>query len=257
MTMDVDTRPVGARRSAGAVYYRKPNGWISWGGYDDVIKEFMDRRWQVMLEYGRITALLRDSEGNEYDDPATVWGPILRHPKGPAEFPVSQIIELRWYKEADCPVPGTRFPQLRGVKVTEHACPQCTRAPFVSAVNENGEPVTDSDGVMGLSNHLTITHSWDRQSLTTYGERADIDFNSVGAGRSGTKELGFDEPEPATEPVQVAPDFEVEAGTTVEVTEAAIGLKCECGYEPREDSKNKQASMQTHKNLQCPLRADA
>ncbi|KKL64747.1 hypothetical protein LCGC14_2161910, partial [marine sediment metagenome] len=32
---------------------------------------------------------------------------------------------------------------------------------------------------------------------------------------------------------------------------------CECGWEPREDSKNKQASMQTHKNQHCPLREGA
>ncbi len=250
MTMQLDARPVGARRSNGAVYYRKPNGWIDWGGYDDAIKHFTDRGFQAMTKYGRISALLKDAEGKDYPDPASVWGPILRHPEGPAEFPIDQIITLRWYRDEDNPVPGTRFPQLRGVKVTEYPCPQCKRAPFISATDADGQSVIDADGVTGLGNHLHIVHGWDRLSLTSYGERSGIDFNSIGTATK-VRELGFDdEPEPPQQ--SVAPEFEVTTGT-----ETGVASACECGWEPREDSKNKQASMQTHKNQHCPLREGA
>ncbi len=248
----------GIRRSRGAVYYRKPDGWIDWGGYDDALQHFNERGFQALYpKYGRISALLKDEEGEDYPDPASVWGPILRHPDGPAEFPIEQIITLRWYQDADCPVPGTRFPQLRGVKVTEYLCPQCKRAPFISAVDEHGAAVISSDGVTGLANHLQIMHGWDRASLNSYGERTGIDFNRVGTAKS-VRELGFDDQPAGPEPESAAPEFEVETGTETKATEAVeMTAACECGWEPREDSKNKQASMQTHKNQHCPLREGA
>lgn len=218
------------------MYYRKPDGEITWGGYDDALKHFTERGFQVLLKYGRISALLKDSEGADYPDPAKVWGPILRHPEGPAEFSVSQIVELRWYKDEDCPVPGTRFPQLQGIKVKEHPCPQCNRAPFVSAEDEHGESVTSSDGVTGLGNHLQIMHSWDRTDLTSYGERADIDFNRVG-NATKVREFAFDEPE-------ATPEEEAQA----EVTTVTIAA-CECGWE---DETGKGMTM--HKSIHCPLK---
>jgi hypothetical protein len=240
MTTQYEYARPASRRSRGAVYYRMPSGEITWGGYDDALQHFTERGFQAMPKYGRISALLKDAEGKDYPDPAKVWGPILRHQDGPSEFTVSQIVTLRWYKDEDCPVPGTKFPQLRGIKVKEYPCPQCQRPPFISAEDEDGNAVIGSDGVTGLGNHLQIIHGWDRTDLTSYGERADIDFNRVGHATK-VKEFGFDEPVQAATP-------EVES-VQVEQVEAA----CKCGWKPKAEVKDKVASMRAHKNLQCPL----
>ena len=228
----MDTRP--PMRAKGAVYYRKPNGWITWGGYDDALKSFTDRGFQAMPQYGRVTAFF--DENRKEPDPAGVWGPIMRHPDGPAEFPVSQIVELRWYKE--CPVPGTTFPQLKGIKVKEYPCPQCRRAPFMSATDEDGNSVSESDGIVGLGTHLQVGHKWDITTLNAYGERANINFQDRVGHAASVKELTFDEP------VQVATPEVEEAQVEVETVTA----KCECGWE---DKSGK--GMPIHKRLHCPL----
>jgi len=241
MTNDFTTR-VGGDKWARSGYYRTPGGWVTVNEYaGEALMKFLNRGFQwIGGKYGDVTRYL-DVERRQ-PDPAGIWGPILRHPDGAAEFPTDQIITYRWYRQDVCPVP-VKWPQLRGVKILEYQCPQCSRAPFISALNQDGTSATRSDGIMGLGTHLQVIHSWDRLSLMSYGERVGIDFNAVGKAQT-VVEYDYEEPE-----VQEEPDFTVEPA--VKDPEWPV---CECGYIPRQDSKSPHASLATHQRMHCPLR---
>src|SRR3990167_7081170 len=119
-----------------------------------------------------------------------IWGAILRHPDGPAEFPLDQIMAFRWYEPAQCPLRGVNpvelFPQLRAHNVKIHRCPQCART--FAAVDGFGaaEP---------FANHLRIMHEYDMVNILNFGERIGIDFTGVEYGTEEAKELTFGEAE--------------------------------------------------------------
>ena len=170
------------RKDERVIYYRKPitgsdeDGWIVWGDSESGTK-LRDRAilgFTPLFKYGIITCYL-DSELKQ-PDPASVWGPILRHPDGPAEFPVSQIVTYRWH--TDPPIPGLRFSQLSGMQITQYQCPECSRAPFGEL--KRGDEVVLS-AIKGLGSHLTIMHKWDRLALLRWGDRVGIDFDSIDA----------------------------------------------------------------------------
>ena len=94
----------------------------------------------------------------------------MEHSDGPAEFPLEQIMALRWWRPQDVPLPGVRFPQLTGHKVKEIPCPDCKR-PFFAMDGEGG--------VAELARHLRIMHNWDTKQLDTYGERVGINFDAI------------------------------------------------------------------------------
>lgn len=196
------------------IYYRRPKtddrgqpaenaGWITIQGNNlDRMRDLMLRGFQPLSQYGTQEDWVRKQvqagrmAANEpLDSP---WRPILEHPDGPAEFPVEQILVSRWYKDVDCPVPGTKFPQLGGSKVVEIRCPECNRPPF--------QVIDGMGGVEPLARHLRLIHSWDRTSLTRYGERVNIDFDAIysnvkseyefgGAKKAERKSSGFDCPD--------------------------------------------------------------
>lgn len=168
------------RRDERVMYYRKSggleDGWIVWGDTESGTK-LRDRTilgFQLLHKYGVITGFL--DKAQEEPDPASVWGPILRHPDGPSEFPVDQIVAYRWH--TDPPVKGVRFPQLQGMKITQYQCPECSRAPFAEL--KRGDEVILS-AIQSLGNHLAIMHKWDRLALLRWGDRVGIDFDSVDA----------------------------------------------------------------------------
>ena len=170
------------RKDERVIYYRKPitggdeDGWIVWGDSESGTK-LRDRAilgFTPLFKYGIITCYL-DSELKQ-PDPASVWGPILRHPDGPAEFPVDQVVTYRWH--TDPPIPGLQFPQLSGMKITQYQCPECSRAPF-GELKRDGEVVLSA--IKGLGSHLTIMHKWDRLALLRWGDRVGIDFDSIDA----------------------------------------------------------------------------
>lgn len=189
------------KRDERVIYYRKPMtgsepGWIVWGDSESGTKfrDFAIRGFQALMKYGVITCFLDKAQDNP--DPASVWGPILRHPDGPAEFPIEQIVAYRWH--TDPPIPGVRFSQLQGMKITQYQCPECSRAPFAEL--KRGDEVVLS-AIGGLGRHLTIMHGWDRLALLRWGDRVGIDFDSVDARKVIPYE--YEEAEPETEDVVV------------------------------------------------------
>lgn len=169
------------RRDEKVIYYRRvkgggdQNGWISWGDSESGTK-LRDKTilgFQPLFDFGVITGFMDRKHAEP--DPGGVWGPILRHPDGPAQFPVDQIVALRWH--TDPPIP-TKFPQLRGMKITQYQCPQCSRPPF-GELRKGDEVVLSA--IKSLGNHLTIMHKWDRLALLRWGDRVGIDFDASDA----------------------------------------------------------------------------
>lgn len=177
------------------IYYRRPAkgnnaGWITWGDSlsGSKYRDYSKRGFQPLEQYGSINTVQRDLRAfgtkslpvapefsglePEAHRARYVWEQILTHPDGPAEFPIDQIVTYRWYRPENVPVPDVVFPQLKGLKIREYNCPErCGRSPFV-----------DIDGIGGtsaLSNHLRISHQWDRVNIMSYGERVGIDFNKL------------------------------------------------------------------------------
>ena len=180
--------PTSGRREK-EIYYRRPMrgqqaGWIIWGGSRSgtILQDFIRRGFQPLYDYGELR--------HDLDTP---WRQILEHPNGPAEFPVDQVITLRWY--TDPPIEGVKFPQLQGHKVKEYKCPECDRDSFIA--------VDGLGGIEHLARHLRLMHDWDRQSLTTYGKQVGIDFDAIYTSAEWSfdeVELGQDEIETVSEP---------------------------------------------------------
>jgi len=186
------------------MYYRlaprgRAAGWIVTGGTNPERQLLYFRKGMVPLDrYGFVNpqdVQVPDPE-SEQAEAYRVWSKILLSPGGPDEFPVSQIVEQRWYDPEICPVRGVRFPQLAGVHLQKFGCPECERVYFHKAVH--------------LARHLRASHEWDRSEIARYGEEAGISFLREGAGRGGVEEVVYvmpDEPEPEPEP---APLMEIE-----------------------------------------------
>lgn len=236
-------RSAGKGKADEVIYWRTPMsrqvhpGWITWN--DSVsgtkMRDFSIRGFEPLWKYGRINGKAWEREvdrrselGEEVSYAERIWGPILRHLDGPAEFPLEQIIGLRWYRPEDCPIPNVHFPQLDGQKVKEYRCPQCqNRPPFID-VNGVG-------GVTDLANHLQIMHEWKRESLMAYGDRVGIDFNKIDAVDQPIQEYVVGTPED-------------ESGNS------GAPSSCRCGWLVPPDSKNPQQSLIMHQNIHCKLR---
>lgn len=195
------------------MYYRRPkNGenpdWIVFAGTNlDRQNDMMRRGFQRMDKYGQ----MKDGETNP-------WRQILEHPDGPGEFPAAQIMELRWYKDDHCPVPGTRFPQLGGHSIREFQCPECSHLPF-SAIDGLG-------GIEPLGRHLRIAHSWDRASLVKYGDRVGIDFDAIYSAIKTDYEFG---------------------GAKAEAKKKSSGFDCsECSWTPKANAKKPALALSLH-----------
>ena len=204
--MTTDIQQWGARSGGGSggrhgeqvIYFRKPvgdvenSGWITWcdSMSGSKYRDYVRRGFMPLEKYGVINTSdwdARNAGSKEMpkgdpswpSDPQErrayyIWGPILMHPDGPAEFPVEQILSFRWYRKP--PIPDVYWPQLAGQKVREYKCPVpgCRRPAFVD-IDEIG-------GVSSLASHLTIMHEWDWQTIMAYGERQSIDFNKADVG---------------------------------------------------------------------------
>jgi hypothetical protein len=196
------------------IYYRRPfltrdgdaaenAGWITWADSlsGTKLRDYEYRGFTPLRKYGamnnedRLNVILargkREGWTKRQFDNEWLWGGILRHPDGPAEFPLDQIMAFRWYDPQHCPLrdvnPVELFPQLRGHKVKIHRCPQCPRT--FAAVDGYGaaEP---------FANHLRIMHEYDMVNILNFGQRIGIDFTGVHYGPTGeAKELTFGEAE--------------------------------------------------------------
>ena len=178
------------------IYYRSPefifNGepyeqanWICWGDSQNLkLADMVRRGFQPLEQFGKIASS---------EDP---WRAILSHPRGPALFPLDQILAYRWYRlEAlrhDWPsipagmTPGRLFPQLREAQVTEFGCPNCRNRVFL-------EP-------RGLFQHMHVHHNYKPEDIFAWGKQMGVDFSDKlkeRAVRTLTFEAG---PEPEVEP---------------------------------------------------------
>jgi hypothetical protein len=186
-----------------------------------------------------------------------LWGPILRHPDGPALFPVEQVLTYRWYRKDMLPdlrpivqqgrdlvrsgvQPRVAFPQLVGVKIVEFPCPEpCTRS-FHSPLH--------------LGGHLRVMHGYDRSEILKYGDAMGIDFSKVPGGKAIIEYDGAEAAEAAAEIVADAePEFEVVSAATpasadivAEFEEKPRLVACpDCGKEV------KPLGLDLHRNRWC------
>ena len=165
-------------------YYRKPTHYVNSKGQTRKYKyghwietadthalrwaEYVKRGWTPLPKYGHVT------------DSFDLWKPILAHPDGPAEFPLTQVLTFRWWKP-EC-LPGSLmgrtdiyFPQLaealaRGEKYELIPCPDC-----------------EDDNVAffephHLARHLVNRHGYDRAAIIALQDSMrkdgfDVDFN--------------------------------------------------------------------------------
>jgi hypothetical protein len=183
-------RQVSRRRDEVVIYYRRPAtgampGWIIWGDSQDGKRsDYVYRGFTPLPQFGRL----------DFSDPAYakygVWGPILTHPDGPAQFPAQQVMTFRWYSEeglrASCDgrdPPRVKFPQLKGQVITEFACPECSSTSFLRPV--------------GLARHLRNHHEYDRAEVIALGRELGVDFTHEVMGK-GRQEFvyGYEEAEP-------------------------------------------------------------
>ncbi len=193
-----------------AIYWRRPQenflgeedahaGWITTDDADS-----QKRLNRMELGYTPLTKFPPVRRSKEK------WVPILSHPEGPAQFPLSQIIEMRFYDPRvlrriwpDIPRkylepgvgPARLFPQLRGVTIEQIPCPNCRQRDFHKAEH--------------LFNHLHTTHGFTVEAIYAYGKQEGINFSRSIDGRAVTSvTFGAAEDEPddeeAVAPVAVA-----------------------------------------------------
>lgn len=189
------------RKSEVVIYYRRPMkgehaGWITWGDSQPSKRaDMVLRGFEPLPQFGRIATgvLAFDQYG--------VWGPILTHPRGPAVFPAEQVITFRWYDPEQVgdpwrPIPNVKFPQLKGQKIVEFDCPECSDRVFAKALH--------------LARHLRNTHDYDRSEIIKLGEELGIDFTKEFTV-AGKREFTYqdDAPLPVPREEDEGPSFEV------------------------------------------------
>jgi len=203
------------------IYYRRPRtgltgepvenaGWITWGDSlsGSKFRDYVRRRFDPLMQYGVINSREREMQrvAERWSPGHYIWGLILEHPQGPAEFPLAQIVTWRWYRPELCPVPDVYFPQLSGKKLQEYRCP-------TAGCNRRFVDIEEVGGVSGLGSHLIISHEWTRTDLNAYGDRVGIDFNKVDVANLPVEEYMYAGTESARQPErsrQPKPQVEVE-----------------------------------------------
>ena len=204
------------------IYYRRPktgsqSGWITVGPSRNgtCVGDFIQRGFEPLWKYGHIP-----NDPTRWED--NQWNTILRHPDGPEEFPIDQLMTLRWYENENCPVPGTRFPQLQGHTIKVWPCVEhdCERKFYDHDDNGKGPPA--------LANHLRIMHRWSVQDIIALGTRLGINFAELYKGMG--------------QPV----DINLEA-------EAEGSYDCpDCNWQPKADAKKPDVALRMHTQAAHP-----
>lgn len=250
----------GNGREEPVIYYKRRDGWIVWNGTQASLQMNMLRKGCVPLsQFGRI----KFSEDH--------WGPILRHPDGPKEFPVEQILAFRWYRKdmlpdlrpivqqgrdfvrENVPQPRVVFPQLKGMKITEFPCPENCKINTMQGQSVDKFYHSPID----LGNHLRVMHGYDRAEIIKYGEAMGIDFSKVPGGKTLVQhDFTADEvlePEPLDEydfevtPVSASSPAAAEVAQQFEVDVPANNCP-DCGWE---NKKGTEQGLAVHKRLHC------
>lgn len=192
------------RVSERAMYYRKPPtgneaGWIVIHGTNPERQAGLFQKGFVPLQqYGFVDPQsVKGPDGEIHPDPSyRSWSKLLLAPGGPAELPVDQVVSYRWYDPNVCPVPGVRFPQLEGVRITKFWCPECENTYYHKATH--------------LGRHLRVNHHYDRAEIAAYGAEVGISFaKEVIGGRRAVEEVAYVPPsEPEPEPALPQMEFD-------------------------------------------------
>jgi hypothetical protein len=196
------------------IYYRRPfktrdgepaenAGWIVFADSlsGTKLRDYEVRGFTPLRSYGRLNDeerlndVIKRSKRERWTprqfDAEWQWGQILRSPGGPEEFPLDQIMTLRWFDPQQCPIkdidPVDLFPQLRGHRVKKYRCPQCPRSFYEVDGAGAAEP---------FANHLRIQHDYDMQNILVYGDKIGLNFTAVQYGGEQSEEITFGEVEP-------------------------------------------------------------
>lgn len=178
----------------------------------------------------RAQAKEKDARGNPWNPALEPWRLIFQL-DGAKEFPIEQIIAYRWHIRP--PYREVNFPQLQGIEITNHGCPECDKGIFSS--------VNPAEAAQMLRTHLTSAidaqHKYTVADLTALGKEWDIDFDSARMGRRSVRLEQPEEPQ-----VREVPNLT----TTKE-------YRCQsCDYEPT--GKSPWLALRNHK---CSLAATA
>src|SRR3990167_9668950 len=224
-------------------YYRRPadggpaDGWIVVASTTPSNRaDYEYKAFTRLPAYGEFTngsaqprakAQEKDARGNPWNPALEPWRLIFQL-GGAKEFPVSQIIELKWHLRP--PYREVSFPQLQGVEITNYGCPECEKGLFSST---NAQAAAAQ-----LRTHLTSAidaqHKYTPTDLTNLGKEWGIDFASARMGRRTVSLREPEEPEDAEPPTLTA----------------AKEYKClACGLTPPPDNKRPWLALKNHKCL--------
>jgi len=177
-------------------------GWITCGDSQDSKFILMTRRgFQQVDLYMDDGSPLRIIDTDPNFQRYGKYGPLLAHEQGPALIPIEQILQLRWYRPDQCPIPDVhdQFPALhewlQDNELHEYNCPECSG---ISVMNP-----------LDLARHLRFNHKWTREDISALGREMGINFSQV-YNRQVVEKMEFD----------LAPV--VEASSTVPVTQTTV-----------------------------------
>lgn len=231
-----------------AIYYRAPktrtNGkgatfkhdqadWIVVrGNNDNTMLTMMRKGYQPLSQFGTISNGPKGAPSafDLYDK----WGPILTHPDGPRQFPLSQIMAFGWYRPENVPVPGVKFAalsrenlirELGEPRIIEYLCPECEARRFLRANH--------------LGRHLKVSHDYDRAELIALARDKNWSFSKDLTGDRIERSFEFgDEPETASAVTAPQPEPDFELVTDESPTRDETRPTCpECGGPRGEKSK--------------------
>ena len=222
-------------------YYRRDdNGWIITAPVWPSYRSDMEFKGYVFLpQYGTWVHgtpwgnTNRDDRGIGYNALQEPWRRIFAR-GGAKEFPVTQIIAYGWHRQ-----PAYRevtFPQIKGVKIYDLPCPECSRV-FGS--------MTEDEAVANLRTHLTSTvdrpHSYSPTDLRELGKELGVNFDSARIRRYHQ--------EPAEEAVRAQQAVPLLGEI---VPSAGYGCRFGCGWMPKLLSKNPANAQAGHERF-CAL----
>lgn len=141
MTQDVmESTQVRALKGGHLMYFKQPNGHIATASAERMdVSNYVASGWRALPKYGQYP-MTAASINYPLDN-------LFRQKGGPAELPVSQLIE-EGYAYRDYFVDGARveFPQLAGAQIPpQEQCPYCERMGSKEGLKDHMEVVHKED----------------------------------------------------------------------------------------------------------------
>jgi len=200
------------------IYWRLPNGWISYG---PAHADEWQRRTVIghvpLPQYGQFPYARKatDANGQRWDAKAEPWRMFFQR-GGVKELCLEQIIAHNWHIRP--PYREVVFPQLEGVYYETYECPDCTRSVFTS-LEEGYAPFV-------LNTHLRMGHGWSRAEVAEYGRELGLKFRRARHAQEPRK---------------------VETPALTEDVDRDEKFKCACGWAPLKTAKRPDTALMWHK----------